>query len=70
MEKDRQQSRQHNRYWLNALRNYYIDGINTDSPENFEDILNSLTTEDIRQFAAKFLKSADLVDVTFEPKPE
>ena len=69
LEKDRQQSRQHNRYWLSVLRNYYINGFNTDSPENFEDILNSLTTDDIRQFAAKFLKSADLVDVTFEPKP-
>jgi len=65
--KDREQSKLHNAYWLNAIYGYYQDKINPDAPENFEKILGSLTGEDVKSFAAGFFKTADVVDIVFVP---
>ena len=65
--KDREQSKLHNNYWMNILVGFYQDKINSDAPENFEKILNSVTIADVKKYAADFFKSADLVDVIFLP---
>ena len=68
MEKSREQSKNHNKYWMNALYSYYVTGINTAAPKNYEDILSKITAKDIQKFAQKLFKGADVIDVIFTPK--
>ncbi|NOY97561.1 MAG: insulinase family protein [Chlorobi bacterium] len=70
LKKDHEQAKQHNSYWLKALSTYYQHGFNPDAKENFEDILDGLTTQKIQQFAKKFIATADTVDVVFKPLEE
>ena len=66
--KEREQSKHHNSYWMNTLVNYYKTGINLDDPANMEELVSSITPEEVQQFAAKFFKDANVVDLTFDPK--
>lgn len=68
MLKGREQSKNHNGYWLNAIVNYYINGLDTTDPKNYEDILNKMTPKDIQKFLKTLMKGADIVDITFRPK--
>lgn len=68
MKKNREQAKNHNNYYLNALMNYYVKGINPNDPKNFEDILDRLSPKDIQKFAQELFKKADVVDITFKPK--
>ncbi|WP_321285648.1 insulinase family protein [uncultured Sunxiuqinia sp.] len=66
--KDRQQSLEHNSFWMSSLYNYYYSGINLADPANYEGLLNEMTKQDIQKFAASFFEGADLIDVVFKPK--
>ena len=66
--KNREQSKHHNSFWLNALYSYYISGINSADPRNYEQILNKITAKDIQKFAKTLFKEADVRDITFKPK--
>jgi zinc protease len=66
--KDREQNKLHNNYWMSTLDKFYRDKINQDDPANFEKILNSLTREDIKKYAAEFFRKADLADLVFLPQ--
>ena len=66
--KDREQSREHNKFWLNSLYGYYYNGINTALESNYEKILKEMTTKDVQKFAKDFFADADLIDIIFEPK--
>ena len=66
--KDREQAKPNNGYWMGVLINYYQNQYDSDASENYEDILSKMSKEDIRKFAAEFLKGADAVDVVFVPK--
>lgn len=70
MLKDREQSKEHNSYWLTSLYNYYYKGINTADPANYEDILNKMTQKEVQHFAKKFFSKADLMDIVFVPKTQ
>ncbi|NQU87831.1 MAG: insulinase family protein, partial [Mariniphaga sp.] len=70
LKKNREQSMQHNSYWMNTIYRYYLHGINSNNPENFDEILDNLTLNDIQNFTGKFINSADIVDVTFVPKED
>ncbi|MEZ5071146.1 MAG: insulinase family protein [Bacteroidales bacterium] len=65
--KTREQDKEHNEYYLQALFNLYVYGINFDDPANFEDILRKLTPEDVRKVMKEFYTDANLVDVVFVP---
>lgn len=65
--KDREQNKLHNSYWTNVLIQFYQNKIDVDAPENFEKILNSITSEEVKKFAKGFFTTADLVDVVFLP---
>lgn len=67
MLKTREQSKLHNKYWMDVLKDYYYDGININDPANYEDILNSFTIKDIQEIAKTFFKKADEIDVIFKP---
>ena len=68
LEKNRKESKNHNNYWMTALWDYYVNGVNTVDPKNYEDILSRLTPKNIQQFAQKLFKDADVVDLIFKPK--
>ncbi len=68
--KDREESKEHNAYYLGNLNNWYVLGINYDDPANFEDIVNSLTIKDVKKVMKKFYKKANVVDVVFMPLEE
>ena len=65
--KVREESKNHNSYWLSALFSYYYRGIDFNDPANYEDIVNSLTPDDIRKVAAELFTNADKVDIIFKP---
>jgi zinc protease len=65
--KEREQNKPNNSYWMNTLVSYYQYGINNDDPDNYEEILHSMTQEDIQQFAKGFFHDAGVVDVIFYP---
>jgi len=68
--KDREESKEHNAYYLSTLLNYYLYGINFDDPANYEDIVNGLTAEDVQKVMHAFYDNANIVDVVFVPKEE
>jgi zinc protease len=70
MMKNREESRQHNSYWSNALYSYYFTGIDVNDPKNFEEILKKLTVSDIKKIAGMFFSKADLADIVFRSKNE
>jgi len=68
MLKKREEALPHNNYWAGTIRNYYVTGINSDDPRNFAEILNKMTTDDIRKTVGKYLKKADLLEIVFVPE--
>jgi zinc protease len=70
LQKNREQSKLHNNYWMQALNNYYTYSVNPAAPENFEKILENMTAAKVQQFVKSFVSKADVVDIIFKPKPE
>ena len=68
--KDRQQSKEHNSYYLSTLLSYCIYGINYDDPANYEDIVNNLTPKDVLKVMKEFYEDPNIVDLVFVPKEE
>jgi len=69
LQKNREQSKLHNSYWLQGLTGFYTYNINTTAPENFETILEKMTIPQVQKFVKTFTSKADVVDVVFKPKP-
>ncbi|WMI66016.1 insulinase family protein [Aestuariibaculum sp. YM273] len=59
-----------NRYWMKTLETYYNYGENMMVPEYYDDILEKVTTEDIKKAAQNFFNSANTLDIIFLPKDE
>lgn len=70
MLKDREQDRAHNSYWMNTLYNYYQHDINFNDPENFEEILQSLSAKDVKKAMKQLYKGANVVDLVFSPSDD
>jgi zinc protease len=70
IQKNREQSKLHNNYWLQALNTYYQYQINPAAPENFEKILEEMTPLKVQEFVKTFVSKADVVDIIFKPMPE
>lgn len=68
MKKNREQSKEHNSYWMNTIYNYYYHGIDGNAPENFDEIIDKVAIKDIKEFTSKFMSDPDIVDVVFVPK--
>jgi len=65
--KNREEDKMHNVYWIGILNGYYSDGINSDDPANFENILKAYKIKDIKKIAGLMFKKADVVDLIFKP---
>jgi zinc protease len=66
--KNREENKQHNSYWANTIRNYYLNGIDGDADKNFASILEGLTVKDIKKMVKKYLNKADLLELVFVPE--
>ena len=43
-------------------------GIDVTDPKNFDNIIDKITTKDVKKFTQKLFKGADVVDMIFQPK--
>ena len=68
LKKNNEQSKPHNAYWMNAIQTYYLRGIDVTDPKNFDNIIDKITTKDVKKFTQKLFKGADVVDMIFQPK--
>ncbi len=68
MLKTREEALQHNTYWANTVRNYYLTGIDSNDSRNYADILNKFTIKKVKKMAKKFLSKADLLEMVFVPE--
>ncbi len=68
--KNREQSKLHNNYWLQALNTYYTYSYNPATAENYENILQKMTIADVQQFVKSLTSKADVVDLIFKAKAE
>lgn len=70
MQKEREQSREHNSFWLSSLYNYYTAEVNFADPKNFEDLLKDMKVSDIREFARNLFRDIDKVEIVFRSMEE
>ncbi|MFH0756449.1 MAG: insulinase family protein [Bacteroidota bacterium] len=70
MLKGREESKEHNNYYMEMLYSYYVHGINFNDPANYEDILKGLTPKDVKKVMKVFYKKPNIVDVVFIPQEE
>jgi len=66
--KNREQSKTNNNYWMQALNSYYTYAVNTTKPENYESILEKMTTSQVQKLTKTLVSKADVVDLIFKPK--
>ena len=66
--KTREEEREHNSYWANAIRNYYLTGIDSNDNRNYTDVLNKFTVKKVKKMTQKFLDKADLMELVFLPE--
>ena len=56
------ENQKENAYWGNQIQNYVIDGF--DGYKDYEKILNSITTDDLKKFAKSLLKQGNQIEVS------
>ena len=66
--KTREEEREHNSYWANTIRNYYLTGIDRNDDSNYSDVLNKFTVRKVKKMTKKFLDKADLLELVFVPE--
>lgn len=65
--KEREQSKDRNSYDMQLLTNFFRYDYNMDHPENFEDIVNSITKKNIEKITKAILKEAETYEIVFKP---
>ena len=57
-----------NKYWIKAMKSYEFNGISTKEFNKTDDIINSLTKEDIQKAAKKYLNTDNYIRVSLRPE--
>lgn len=65
--KEYKQQQDYNSYDMSLLVNFYREGYNMNNPENFDNIVNALTIEDIKLFAQNLMKDAKSYEIIIKP---
>ncbi len=65
--KEKEDGKNFNRYSNYLLYSYFVDGINMNDPNNYENIVKSITAKDIQDFTNSFLNKADSYEIVFKP---
>ena len=66
--KSREESKNYNRYQMSLLQNSVLEGYNMNDPKNYEDIVNSITIEDIKNITEELLEDSKSYEIVFKPK--
>jgi len=65
--KTREDSKNFNSYAMDLIYNYFKNDYNMDAPENYTNIVKSITAKDIQEFANLFLKNAKSYEIVYKP---
>jgi zinc protease len=65
--KEREQSKDKNRYDMQLLLNFFRYGENMNNPENFEDVVNKMSYKNIQNIAKQVLKEGNSYHIVFKP---
>lgn len=66
--KNRASSFESNKFWLKAMKAYYWENMNIASEDYYENIVNKISTNNIKTFAAQLLKESDRIEIIFLPE--
>ena len=61
--------RRENGYWLGSLEAAQLESDRLDRLRNYETILRSITTADVKAFADKYLVASEALEIAIVPKP-
>ena len=67
-QKNRSSSFEKNQFWLNAMKTFYWRNMNIASKAYYEDIIENISSEDIKLFATELLKESDRIEIVFLPQ--
>ncbi len=68
--KGREQSKNRNSFDMQLLTSFFRYGYNRNDPKNFKNIVESMTTQDIKKITQDILKNAKSYEIIFKPKLE
>jgi len=66
--KEREESKNYNRYQMSLLMNSVLEGYNMNDPKNYENIVKSITLKDLENIAKKLIKNSKSYEIVFKPK--
>ena len=66
--KEREDSKSRNAYEMNSIKNLILEGYNMNAPENFENIVKSITKKDIQDMAKRLLDDHKSFEIVFKPE--
>ena len=66
--KQREESKNYNRYEMSLLKNSVLEGYNMNDPKNYESIIKSITLKDVENIAKKLMKDSKSYEIVFKPK--
>lgn len=65
--KEREQQKNYNNYDMRLLINYYRENYDMNDASNFEEIIKSITVDDIKEFTKKVIKGAKSYEILVKP---
>jgi len=66
--KEREQSKDKNSYDMTLLMQYFRYGLNINNPKNFENIVNNLSKEEIKDITKQLIEGGKSYEIIFKPK--
>ncbi len=66
--KNRENLKNYNSYEMSLLVNYVLEGYDMNDPDNFENIINSITIKDIQDVTKRLLDDAKSFEIVFKPE--
>ncbi len=66
--KNREYRKNYNSYEMSLLVNYVLEGYDMNDPDNFENIINSITIKDIQDVTKRLLDDAKSFEIVFKPE--
>jgi zinc protease len=66
--KEREESKNYNRYEMSLLKNSVMEGYNMNDPKNYEDIVKSIKIKDLKKITKELLKNSKSYEIVFKPK--
>ncbi|MBA6154017.1 M16 family metallopeptidase [Gelidibacter maritimus] len=65
--KERAQEKGFNQYDMSVLVNFYREDYDMNDPDNFENIVESISVNDIKEFTSNVLNGADIAEIIVKP---